>query len=74
MRLKVSQPYAGELCEDCGREATVFVFKKYPAKTKLRKYVCGYHVRPYRTSEYHRIELTRPEPSRKLTPGYAPSP
>lgn len=56
-------------CAICGRPATTHVVKKYPAKHKLNMDVCGYHLRPFKTSEFKRTEIIRPE-TKKRTPGY----
>lgn len=61
-----------QLCEDCGREAVAKVRRKYPSKNRTPRWVCGYHLRSYMTSEFHRDMVTKPEPVRKRTFGYAP--
>lgn len=61
---------AEDTCYICRRSAVAFVIKKWPAVEKVNKWVCGYHLRPYRTSEYRKIWVKKHEP--KKTIGYAP--
>lgn len=67
MRLDLNAP-----CSECGRTALWFVAKKYPAKSPLRKYVCGYHSRSYNTSEYERYDLVFRRAEQGAKVGYAP--
>ena len=55
-------------CQFCQRKSVAWVRKKYPAKIPFAAYVCGYHLRPYRTSEYRKTPV---KPIR-ITVGYAP--
>lgn len=66
------QPEAPK-CAECGRDAKTFVVRKYPAKgDKIKKWFCGYHTRPYLTSEFKRRDIVRLEPPPKIKVGYAP--
>lgn len=62
-----------ETCVQCSRTAIAKVRKKYPSKDRTPFFVCGYHLRPYKTSEYHREEIKK-EVKRVRVLGYAPPP
>jgi hypothetical protein len=52
--------FGDKQCDDCDRPAVAHVLKKYPARQGINKYVCGYHLRKYKTSEFKRTEIMRP--------------
>ena len=60
-------------CAMCDRPAVMKVRKKYPSKDRIPFFVCGYHLRPYNTSEFKREEV-RKEVKRVRGLGYAPPP
>jgi len=59
------------VCDFCGRPAVAKVRKKYPSKDRAPRLVCGYHIRPYRTSEFKREAIAK-EIKRIRKLGYAP--
>lgn len=60
-------------CDECGRVAKMEVRRKWPGKA-MKKLVCGYHLRSYKTSEFTRKPIAPPEKPRKKPVGYAPAP
>lgn len=57
-------------CDFCHRKAIMQIRKGYPSKVRFTHNVCGYHLRPYKTSEFKKKPLVvAPE---KPVMGYAP--
>lgn len=58
-------------CSTCGRPAIMEVWKKWP-NASAHSYVCGYHLHPYKTSEFSKREIVQiREPKRAKKHGYA---
>jgi len=56
-------------CTECKRNAVAKVYAKWPSK-KMHKTVCGYHLRPYKTSEFRRVPIEPPKRERIRQLGY----
>lgn len=59
-------------CSECKRGAVAKVWKKYPSRNTAPRFVCGYHLRPCRTSEFVTVPVIAPAKPRKIPLGYAP--
>lgn len=59
------------ICDQCNRKAVMKVYAKWPSK-KMHKLVCGYHLRPYKTSEFRRVEVNKTEKKERV--GYIEPP